>query len=1281
MAETLTDQELDQLIALGMMEPSDDEVLARSTFSPATFSPEVDPLEIKKAEASAKKFGIGQPIITEEQRAAAKERFDAPDPMADEIEKYMDRSKALSMVRNIPLAGGLLESIATRDPKLTAEIEAEDAAVQEEQLQKKYGPEGEGLVRMDPELGLVLEKRDPETGEPRVYPQSEEGMEQQELKERIEDVQEKTTGFLDPYALLQSEETAGVPEGTIDYVGGAYGTAQAGLAALSFDPSPLSYVADMASAGLYKLEGDDEAAADVLRWSLYGAGAGAAVAQGLKARRVMNARKGMIDQFVDAGKSAEEAADMADDLILEAQRVQRSMDEQAAAKKVDTSEEVTEEAAEEIELPAGVMPSGMWTSGLISSASTMPKKVNIDQFLRFNPDTNAYQGSFTKSMGVTPAEIRATGLDEYLQDLKLEGRRDVTREEILKYLNQNRIDFDVIQRGRPTGREGKRYYELKTAQEESWSAVEWPLKEYFKKHHSKGIDANRVDARAHTFMHNVQADGGERFIKSIDEDEYARGRTSDSKPFHQYSGRGDKEYDFNRWHAISIPKASGEKALNDKMFEYFSGKSAKDFEDLPGTLPDDVELNPMDRWLSRNPDGTKRQEWHKSKEYQAMNRDLLRGDLLDEVAKVRDHYRNIRKREMAKHDAAGSIPYDRMEQWLLKNDPDIKQLALAYDRSQSDAVLSELSDLINVKTDAIVNHYRDEIARANRFASSVNERLSTPLKRLEHKILSLPDMISNPSGYRADKKKTEELLKVKHWNERDLRYAEGAPDSPEMMDLEFEELQRIATDIGVASVAIEKNAIYANLYAYLSKKKDALELTRSDRWKTWKSVAKEFSEFAETTKIAPPKFPSVSLERGANNTYREALVQLDSKSLRINEDPFLKNYGIDEEFVKSRFDTPDAWEDATKQERFDAARPFFVERYGENFPKDRNDYFSWKSFHKNNIYTNKSGDYSTRSHWDENNIFVHLRMTDQYVWDDGMGEYRKILLVEEVQSDPNQKARLWAANRKKRDDPILGDVSDDAGYQGSGYRPTERDLKRAFLSENKARLKAKDAENEVFKFMSSNGLDLKDKDYVDLDHGIFAAKKDTAYGPIVGYRNPKINDFYQNLSSADKKRFDNLVEVSDSRNLLHGKMNGLVNELMQPVEKVPNMPFKKSPEWTQVGVKEAARIAVDEGYDGIAFIGGVMGKHTSHMGREASAVHYGKIVPKAFQKATGRKLRPISLVRKTLKEPVPMTSYIAEIRGHEVAADLRESPFMGIMFDNEFRSMFAKPQPFLGKPK
>ena len=1277
MAETLTDQELDQLIALGMMEPSDDDVLARSTFSPATFSPEVDPLEIEKAEASAKKFGIGQPIITEEQMAAAKERFDAPDPMADEIEKYMDRSKALSMVRNIPLAGGLLESIATRDPKLTAEIESEDAAAQEEQLQKKYGPEGEGLVRMDPELGLVWEKRDPETGEPRVYPQSEEGMEQQELKERIEDVQEKTTGFLDPYALLQSEETAGVPEGTIDYVGGAYGTAQAGLAALSFDPSPLSYVADMASAGLYKLEGDDEAAADVLRWSLYGAGAGAAVAQGLKARRVMDARKGMIDQFVDAGKSAEEAADMADDLILEAQRVQRSMDEQAAAKKVDTAEEVTEEAAEEIEPPAGVMPSGMWTSGLISSASTMPKKVNIDQFLRFNPDTNAYQGSFTKSMGVTPAEIRATGLDEYLQDLRLEGRRDVTREEVLEYLNQNRIDFDVIQRGRPTGREGKRYYELKTAQEESWSEVERPLKDYFKKHHIRDIDPGRVDARAHTFMHNVQGDGGERFLKTIDEDEYARGRALESKPFHEYSGHGQNVDDHNKWHAISIPKASGEKALNDKMFEYFSGKPAKDWEDWTGPIPDDVELNPMDRWLRTNPDGTKRQDWHESKEYQAMNRDLLRGDLLDEVAEVRDYYKEIRKREMAKHKAAGSIPHDQMEQWLLKNDPDIKELKRAYDTSQSDAVFSELSDLIDVKTDAITRHYRDEIARANRFASSRNEALSTPLKRLEHKILNLPDMISNPSGYRADKKKTEELLKVKHWNERNLRYAEGAPDSPEMMDLEFEELQRIATDLGVMKVSLDKSNTYANLHAYLSKKKDALELTRTDRWKTWRSSAKEFGEFAKTTKIAPPTFPSVSLEKGANKTYREALIQLDSKSLRINEDPFLKNWGIDEEFVKGRFDTPDAWEDATKQERWDAARPFFVERYGENFPKNQHDYASWKALHKENVYTDKSGSImeGTRSHWPEENIFVHLRMTDQHVWDDGMGEYRKILLIEEVQSDPNQKARLWAANRKKHNDP---------NYEGSGYRPTERDLKKAILSKRKAELEAKAAEDEAFKFMTDRGIVLDDDYMYSLDFPIFTKEGTSSLqGVPETYKNTQINDFYQNLSSADKNTFDNLVEVSDYQNHHQFRMEELVSEVVDSIEKVPNMPFKKSPEWTQTGVKEAARIAVDEGYDGIAFIGGVMGKHTSHMGREASAIHYGKIVPKAFQKATGRKLRPMTLVRKTQGEPVPMTTHIAEIRhdGHEVAADLRESPFMGIMFDNEFRSIFAKPQPFLGKPK
>ena len=306
---------------------SDDEVLLDATKSKQSVLSEE---ELKRAEVSSGQFGIGQPMPTREQLAAAKARFDAPDPDAVAKQAYMDRSKALSMVRNVPLVGGLLESLATRDPKLDAEIASEDTAIREEQLQKKYGPGGEGFVRMDPELGLVYEKRDPETGEPRIYPQSEEGVEKEELGKRIQDVQEKTSGLMSPYALLQSEETAGVPEGTIDYTGGAYGTAQAALAALSFDPSPLSYGADLASAGLYKLEGDDVAAADVLRWSLYGAGAGAAIAGGLKARRIMQARKGMIDQFVGAGKNVDEATDMADDLLIEARRVQRAMDEQAA---------------------------------------------------------------------------------------------------------------------------------------------------------------------------------------------------------------------------------------------------------------------------------------------------------------------------------------------------------------------------------------------------------------------------------------------------------------------------------------------------------------------------------------------------------------------------------------------------------------------------------------------------------------------------------------------------------------------------------------------------------------------------------------------------------------------------------------------------------------------------------------------------------------------------------------------------------------------------------------
>ena len=195
----LSDEELDQLIALGMMEPADDQVLVESTGAksgllqpygglPAGVSDQMVPDdEFERSSVLTRRFNIGTNVTADDiagYREAAKEHFDAPDPEFEQAQKMADRMRAMEMVRSVPLVGGFLEYLAERDPEIEAEIEAEDAAAAEKALQDKYGESGMGFMRDDPELGLVLERRDSITGEPRVIPQSDEGLEKQEMQQK-----------------------------------------------------------------------------------------------------------------------------------------------------------------------------------------------------------------------------------------------------------------------------------------------------------------------------------------------------------------------------------------------------------------------------------------------------------------------------------------------------------------------------------------------------------------------------------------------------------------------------------------------------------------------------------------------------------------------------------------------------------------------------------------------------------------------------------------------------------------------------------------------------------------------------------------------------------------------------------------------------------------------------------------------------------------------------------------------------------------------------------------
>tara|TARA_R110002020_G_scaffold228505_2_gene439229 strand:+ start:1943 stop:5827 length:3885 start_codon:yes stop_codon:yes gene_type:complete len=1264
---------------------SDDDVLLDATQSKQSVLSEE---ELKRAEAAARQFGFDQPIprASPQQIEAAKEHFDAPDPDAAAKQEYMDRSKALSMIRDVPLVGGFLESLATRDLELDAEI----AADREKQLQEKYAPYDPGIVRMDPELGLVFEKLDPETGEPRLYPQSEEGIEKQELGERIKDVQEKTSGLLSPYALLQSEETAGVPEGTIDYTGGAYGTAQGALAALSFDPSPLSYGADLASAGLYRLEGDPETAADVLRWSLYGAGAGAAIAGGLKARRIMQARKGMIDQFVGAGKNVDEATDMADDLLIEARRVQRAMDEQAAAKKVkpareaaeEGAEETVEEVAEEVELTFDVAPSGQWTSGLIDAVSTMPKKKPIDELLGLKADGRTFRGALSSAMDVSPGEIRGTGLYEYLQELKAGGRKDVTRQELLEYLDKNRIDFRSIHKG-SAGDE--QLTKLQTEVDDSFDVLADPLEE-FRRAHTPHVDQ-------HTFRHTVQGDPDE-FMRSVDyvQDQIA---TSDYHPFAAYSGKDVLDPIDNAWLIKSGSGAPSEVALNNRMRGFFMGKRSL----MPdGSLPSPENFGPSNF-------GGIDYDYNQSK-YAKQLDEALEGDLIDEVYEVKTHYNKLAKDRNLGHPQemeafGGGTPSEKnVRKWLLEHDPEVRDLVpvfnadrfpnLAAGAGRVGAPRNQLDELLDKKVEDILEHYRRQVSSPDDvfLRPTGDEKTRNPLKLLDRWTSDTTSPQVRRMGadqqMRADIRRTE----LRPWNEQNIRYGSGKPQSPEMMDVEFDELEMLANQLGSDRAIARKNRTYNDLYEYAVQRRDARRLTEAPEWDQWTRARGSLDEYADAMDVQPTRFGDVTLEGGNNPGYREVLIQFDSPSLRVVEDVILgeKRPNLDLIGTMYRADNsilpggypghqriPSTSITGRNPEhdaaRFEKARPYFVEKYGDDFPKSIDEYPDWYQSHKDNLYTQGTGGALQGSHHSDPNIMMHLRMTEQYTIGPD-GKKKRILLVEELQSDQHQRA----------------------GQYG-GYRPSQPDIYKLETEQRKGFAIEAQMETVLDEVLGKHGFDITKVTSPNLSPAAggglgFTVNRNVKPGEFDGhFHNDELDQYVKGLGQDERNEiYEASVRLKDQTNEVN-VLSERLNDLKQGEAVIPPAPFRKEGEWSALGVREATRIAARDGYDGIAFIGGEMGYHTSWLKPERSRKLYGSVIggksngliPKAFQRVTGRSLAPMEL---STRSGTSMADRLDRLQLQQKAVALEQTDaagnlvnqFNGILFDDELRKVMSQPQ-------
>lgn len=190
----------------------------------------------------------------------------------------------------------------------------------------------------------------------------------------------------------------------------------------------------------------------------------------------------------------------------------------------------------------------------------------------------------------------------------------------------------------------------------------------------------------------------------------------------------------------------------------------------------------------------------------------------------------------------------------------------------------------------------------------------------------------------------------------------------------------------------------------------------------------------------------------------------------------------------------------------------------------------------------KGGDNFSSSHFDEPNILAHVRFNDRV---DSSG--KKVLLLEEVQSDWHQKGRR-------------------GGYRG------EVDV-AALSKERDGYIKEKhDVQDQRQK---------RRKEIFALD----AEKNPDGSGEPVNV----------NASPDYSKLTDRYNELSD-------KIEAIDNAIRKSKDAVPDGPFKKT--WHEFALKRMIRFAAENGYDKIAWTTGEQQAERYDLSKQVKAVHY-----------------------------------------------------------------------------
>ena len=357
-------------------------------------------------------------------------------------------------------------------------------------------------------------------------------------------------------------------------------------------------------------------------------------------------------------------------------------------------------------------------------------------------------------------------------------------------------------------------------------------------------------------------------------------------------------------------------------------------------------------------------------------------------------------------------------------------------------------------------------------------------------------------------------------------------------------------------------------------------------------AAEEWAENSE--QYDQTRFLDYSLPRGEN--YREVLLMLPSmpdspQGLALREAVFAKYQPMIDELYK-RMENPETTPTQGRALLVDLeALQKRRDREADKAYKLKDDQRKFKS-----------------SHWEQDNVLAHVRVKDRNLdghssWDTGA----RMLFVEEIQSDWAQIGRKegFIQPASAEDQARAQELHKDLVKAESRLAAAEQVVNELAAPRTAARVAMEEAQQRAVDMTLDRGLPADVRHYTRL-----ALEAKQRYEALVQDN----EDVYADARSERSSAYN---EVERLRTQIY--------RLEQPKGEAPVAPFVEvTDKWVELALKRIIRMAVDGGYDGVAFATGEQNADRYNQQEEISRIDYkaNHSDPDAIRTATDMGLKP-----------------------------------------------------------